>query len=170
MCQRDGGCFGRRSRPKGRASRRPLPPPSAEPARWAILLCALPHRHPRRAQPQQSLSATKQPHGRSFVARGAKGSSRFSAKGLSAGVRKVLGVSTFAGHFSPCRGTPRATPVPPCGWLLLHQVSQPRARLGFGRSHPRTVGAGHYSPCSCRDQVSPVSVSASLSFPRKLVV
>jgi hypothetical protein len=61
MCQRDGGCFGRRSRPKGRASRRPLPPPSAEPARWATLLCALPHRHPRRAQSQQSLSAMSQP-------------------------------------------------------------------------------------------------------------
>jgi hypothetical protein len=37
MCQRDGGCCGRGSRPKGRASRRPLRPPSAEPARWATL-------------------------------------------------------------------------------------------------------------------------------------
>jgi hypothetical protein len=38
MCPRDGGCCGRGSRPKGRASRRPLRPPSAEPARWATLL------------------------------------------------------------------------------------------------------------------------------------
>jgi hypothetical protein len=37
MCRKDGGCCGRGSRPKGRASRRPLRPPSAEPARWATL-------------------------------------------------------------------------------------------------------------------------------------
>src|ERR671937_2264402 len=60
-CQRDGGYCGRRSRSKRRASRRPLPPPSAEPARWATLLCPLPHRHPRRARSQQSLSAMRQP-------------------------------------------------------------------------------------------------------------
>jgi hypothetical protein len=37
MCRNDGGCCERGSRPKGRASRRPLRPPSAEPARWATL-------------------------------------------------------------------------------------------------------------------------------------